>query len=210
MKFKIEKVRAAVEALLQNVEPEDEEFLITFAEQPELRCPFTSDTSAIRSALSFAQPEGRTALFDAIALAVQQMHAAHNRRRVLFLISDGGDNHSRLTKRELRNLLDEEDLPIHAIGLHDHAVSREEVGGPWILGELAKATGGRHHMVDNVSELPALATEMSLALHDRYLIGYKPAPAGPPGTFRRINVKLVQPKGGEKLYLYARRGYRMP
>ena len=94
-----------------------------------------------RSALSFAEPHGWTALFDAIALAVQQMRRAQNRRRVLFLISDGGDNYSRLTKRELRRLLDEEDVQIHAIGIHDLAASREEVGSPWILEELAKMTG---------------------------------------------------------------------
>ena len=100
MRHKIAKVQAAVEALLQNLEPEDEEFLVTFADRPELRLPFTSDISAIRAALSFAEPHGWTALFDAIALAVQQMRRAQNRRRVLFLISDGGDNYSRLTRRE--------------------------------------------------------------------------------------------------------------
>ena len=210
MKYKIDKVRVAVEALLHNVEPEDEEFLVTFAEQPELRWPFTSDTTAIRAALSFAQPDGRTALFDAVALAVKEMHGAHNRRRVLFLISDGGDNHSRVTKRELRNLLEEEDVQIHAIGIHDHAMSREEADGPWLLEDLAKITGGRHHMVENIAVLPDLATQMSLALHDRYLIGYKPTPPGPSGEFRRIDVKLIHLRKTDRLYVYARRGYVMP
>jgi len=120
MRHKIAKVQAAVEALLQNLEPEDEEFLVTFADRPELRLPFTSDISAIRAALSFVEPHGWTALF---------------------LISDGGDNYSRLTRRELRGLLDEEDVQIHAIGIHDLAASREEVGSPWIFEELAKMTG---------------------------------------------------------------------
>jgi Ca-activated chloride channel family protein len=210
MKYKIDKVRVAVEVLLHNMEPEDEEFLVTFADRPQLRWPFTSDTSAIRAALSFSEPHGYTALFDAIALAAQQMRGAHNRRRVLFLISDGGDNYSRLTKRELRRLLDEEDVQIHAIGIHDHAMTREEVGGPWILEDLAKITGGRHHMVENTSDLPTLAAQMSLALHDRYLIGYRPTPPGASGKFRRIDVRLVQRKNAGKLYVYARRGYWMP
>jgi VWFA-related protein len=210
MKYKIDKVRVAVEALLQNVEPEDEEFLVTFSSRPELRRPFTSDISAIRAALSFAEPQGRTALFDAVALAAQQMREAHNRRRVLFLISDGGDNYSRLTKRGLRRLLDEEDVQIHAIGIHDHAKSREELGGPSILEDLAKMTGGRHHMIENIGELPVLTVQMSLALHDRYLLGYKPTPPGVSGAFRRIDVKLVQPRSTGRLYVYARHGYRMP
>lgn len=210
MASKIEKVQIAVEALLNNLEPEDEEFLVTFADRPELRLPFTSDPSAIRSALSFAQPRGSTALFDAVALAVHEMRGAQNRRRILFLVSDGGDNHSRLTERELRRLLDEEDVQIHAIGIHDHMASMEEARGPWVLEDLAKMTGGQHHMIENAAELPAMAAQMSRALHDRYLLGYQPTPLGLSGSFRRIDVKLTRPKDSSRLYVYARRGYRMP
>lgn len=93
MRDKMVRVQAAVEALLRNLEAEDEEFLVTLAQRPELRLPFTSDISAIRAALSLAQPHGWTALFDAVVLAIQQMREARH-RRVLFLISDGGDNYS--------------------------------------------------------------------------------------------------------------------
>ena len=210
MAKKIAKVQIAVTAILDNLEPEDEEFLETFADTPELRTPFTSQATDIRSALLFARPHGSTALFDAVALAADEMHRAQNRRKVLFLISDGGDNHSRFTERELRWLLDEEDVQIHAIGIHDHMGSREEARGPEVLEDLAAITGGQHHMVDDIRQLPALAGNMSIALHDRYLLGYKPTPLGLPGQFRRIDVKLVQPKHSPKLYLYARRGYRVP
>ncbi len=210
MAWKMAKVRAAVETLLDNLEPEDEEFLVTFSDAPALRLPFTTDTSAIRTALQFARPQGSTALFDAVALAAHTMRGAQNRRRILFLISDGGDNHSRLTERELRRLLDEEDLQIHAIGIHDHMASTEESRGPWILEDLARITGGQHHMVENIEELPRMAAQMSRALHDRYLLGYKPTPPGLSGSFRRITVKLTAPRGSRRMYVYARRGYRMP
>ena len=210
MANKIAKVQVAVKAILDNLEPEDEEFLVTFADRPDLQLPFTSDPSAIRSALSSAEPRGSTALFDAVALATRQIIKARNRRRVLFLISDGGDNHSRFSEREIRHLLDEEDVQIHALGIHDGMARREEADGPAVLEDLAKMTGGQHHMVKGVADLPTLAAQMSLALHDRYLIGYKPAPLGLSGTFRRIDVKLIQPKGTPKLYVYARRGYRLP
>lgn len=210
MANKIAKVQVAVGAILDNLEPEDEEFLETFADTPELRLPFTSQTSEIRSALLFVRPQGSTALFDAVALAADQMRRAQNRRKVLFLISDGGDNHSRFTERELRWLLDERDVQIHAIGIHDHMASREEARGPGILEDLAAMTGGQHHMVDDIGKLPALAGKMSMALHDRYLLGYRPMPPGLSGQFRKIDVKLVQPRRTPKFYLYARRGYRMP
>jgi Ca-activated chloride channel family protein len=210
MAYKIARVHVAVGALLDSLEPEDEELLVTFADTAELRLPFTSDPGSLRSALSFAQPRGSTVLFDAIALAVNQMHSAKNRRRVLFLISDGGDNHSRLTKRELRRMLDEEDVQIHAIGIHDHMASPEEARGPWILEDLARMTGGQHHMVENIDQLPVMTGQMALSLHDRYLLGYKPTPPGDSGTFRRIDVKVVEAAGKAKVYVYARRGYRMP
>ena len=210
MAKKIAKVQVAVTAILDNLEPDDEEFLETFADTPELRTPFTSEATDIRRALLFARPHGSTALFDAVALAADEMHRAQNKRKIIFLISDGGDNHSRFTERELRWLLDEEDVQIHAIGIHDHMGSREEARGPEVLEDLAAITGGRHHMVDDIRQLPALAGEMSLALHDRYLLGYKPTPLGVSGQYRRIDAKLVGPKRSPKLYLYARRGYRVP
>ena len=210
MAYKIAKVHVALGALLDSLEPEDEEFLVTFADTAGLRLPFTSDPSSVRSALSFAQARGSTALFDAVALGVKQMHSAKNGRRVLFLVSDGGDNHSRVTERELRRMLDEEDVQIHAIGIHDHMASPEEARGPWVLEDLARITGGQHHMVENIGELPKMTAQMSLALHDRYLLGYKPTPLGNSGTFRRIDLKVVPPVPRAKIYVYARRGYRIP
>jgi Ca-activated chloride channel family protein len=210
MANKIDKARAAVNEFLKELEPGDEAFLVIFADKPELRTTFTSDTSVISTALLFATPRGSTALFDAVAMAVRHMRGAQHQRRILFLVSDGGDNHSRLTERELRHLVDEEDVQVHAIGIHDHPGAMEERRGPWILEDLANMTAGRHHMVNDINELPELASRMSTALHDRYILGYKPTPAGPSGAFRRIEVKVKQPKGAPRLSIYARRGYRMP
>jgi Ca-activated chloride channel family protein len=211
MANKIRATHTAVNEFLKNLDPEDEEFLVTFADRPELRLPLTSDPSGIYDALAGAAPYGSTALFDAVALAIRQMRGAQNQRKVLFLVSDGGDNHSRLTERELRRLVEEEDVQIHAIGIHDKGASmdREETRGPWVLEELAKMTGGQHYMVSDAGQLPELAAKMSLALHDRYLLGYRPTPPGSSGLFQRIEVKVAQPKGN-RLSVYARRGYRMP
>jgi hypothetical protein len=71
-------------------------------------------------------------------------------------------------------------------------------------------TGGQHHMVENIDELPVMTGQMALALHDRYLLGYKPTPLGDSGMFRRIDVKVVKAASKPKVYVYARRGYRMP
>ena len=210
MATKMAKARAAVNEFLKNLEGDDEEFLVTFADRPELRLAFGSDPSAIRDGLLFATPRGSTALYDAVALAVRQMRQGRNRRKVLFLVSDGGDNHSRLTARELRRIIDEEDVQIHAIGIHDGSDRMDEARGPWILEDLAKMTGGQHHMVSSAAELPQLAAKMSLALHERYVLGYRPTPSGLSGTFRKIEVKVVRGANAPRVWVYARRGYRMP
>jgi Ca-activated chloride channel family protein len=206
----IVKARTAVEEFLRNLDPEDEEFLVTFADAPELISVFTSEPAVIHAALLSASPRGRTALFDAVALAIREMHNSRHERRILLLISDGGDNHSRFSGGELRHLVEEEDIQIHAIGIHDHKTSMAESRGAQILKDLAAVTGGQYHPVDYVAELPALAKRISLSLHDRYLLGYRPTPAGLSGTFQRIEVKVKQPKGVPRVYVYARGGYRMP
>ena len=127
MANKIRATHTAVNEFLKNLDPEDEEFLVTFADRPELRLPLTSDPSGIYDALAGAAPHGSTALFDAVALAIRQMRGARNQRKVLFLVSDGGDNHSRLTERELRRLVEEEDVQIHAIGIHDKGASMDRL-----------------------------------------------------------------------------------
>ncbi len=214
MTNKMDRVQAAVESVVANLEEDDEAFVVTFADRPRLQVGFTSDPAALWSALASSEAAGSTSLYDAIALAVRQMRGASRRRRTLFVISDGGDNHSRMSERELRGLLDEADIQIQAIGIHEHPTatppSAEEQRGPWVLDDVAKMTGGQHYIVGDARELPRLAGEISLALHDRYVLGYKPSPAGPSGAFRRIEVKLAKPKEARRLYVYARRGYRMP
>ncbi|MGA2598629.1 MAG: VWA domain-containing protein [Bryobacteraceae bacterium] len=210
MADKVVKARIAVNQFLENLESDDEALLVTFSGRPELRSGFTSDISPIRSLLPAIAASGGTALFDAVAMALNEMRSARNERRVLMVISDGGDNSSRFSERELRAVAQESDVQIDSIGIHDHPVRAEEIHGPWILDDLADMTGGQHYTANNVTDLPDLAARISLSLHDRYLLGYRPAPPGMSGTYRRIDVKVRQPKTSGKLYVHARRGYRLP
>ncbi len=207
---KMPKARAAIEEFLTNLDPEDEEFLVTFSDTPELVSGFVSNPAVIHAELLAAYPRGHTALFDAMVLATREMHTARHQRKILLLISDGGDNHSRFSESEFRHLVEEEDLQIQAIGIHDQRPSMAESRGAQVLRDLAVVTGGQYHKVDDASELPALARRMSLSLHDRYVLGYKPALAGQSGTFQKIEVKVKQRNGASRLNVYARGGYLKP
>ena len=106
MSNKIDKSRDAVVEFFKTANPEDEFFLITFSEKPEVLADFTTSVEDIQSKLVYAVPKGRTALLDAIYLGMNRMRKAKHEKKALLIISDGGDNHSRYT--EARNQVDGE------------------------------------------------------------------------------------------------------
>jgi VWFA-related protein len=101
---KLEKSRQAGSEFFKTANPEDEAFLVEFSDRPELATPFTHNLEEIQNRLTFTQSKGRTALLDGIYLALHTMKKAHNPRKALIVISDGGDNSSRYTKAKLRTL----------------------------------------------------------------------------------------------------------
>lgn len=206
MQPKITTARTAVRLFLRTVEQADEMFLVTFSDRAILATDFSSDDSGILETLLETRPKGATALFDAVALAIRHMRAARNERKVLLLVSDGGDNHSRLSARELREILEETEVQIRAIGIRGGGTAREEWLGEKILKYLAEMTGGEHHMVRRVDELPELAAKMSLSLHDRYVLAYRPTSAGTSGKWHQIRV-VLRDVGG-RFRVYTRAGYR--
>jgi Ca-activated chloride channel family protein len=88
--------------------------------------PFTTSVKKLKESLIYTPAIGYTALLDAIELAVHQMRQAHNMRKCLFIVSDGGDNHSRDTNTVIRSLVRESDVQIYAMGVYDSSPSREE------------------------------------------------------------------------------------
>ncbi len=102
MESKIKQAREAVVEFFKTANPEDEFFLITFSDTPEVLSDFTQSVEDIQSKLVFTRPKGRTALLDAIYLGVSKMRQAKYQRKALLIISDGGDNHSRYTEGEIK------------------------------------------------------------------------------------------------------------
>src|SRR5271157_649522 len=117
MSDKIDKSRQAVVEFFRTANPQDEFFLITFSDKPELLVDYTSSVEDIQGKLVYAIPKGRTALLDAIYLGMNRMRKAHYERKALLIISDGGDNHSRYTESEIKSMVREADVQIYAIGL---------------------------------------------------------------------------------------------
>jgi VWFA-related protein len=214
MGAKLQRSRQAVTQFMKTANPQDEFFLIEFNDRPEMVQTFTSETEEIQNRLTFTQAKGRTALLDGVYLAMNQMKKAHNPRKAILIISDGGDNSSRYTETEVKNAVREADVQIYAIGIFEPIASRgrtvEEMGGPGLLAEMAEQTGGRHFAVDNLAELPDVAAKIGIELRNQYLLGYSPKNATRDGKYRRVQVKLVKTTGLPQLHAMFRTGYYAP
>jgi len=102
---KIDASREAVLQFLRSANPEDEFFLILFNDRPEIQTNFTHSVDDIQSDISKAKPDGTTALLDAVYLGLNMMKYAANERKILLIVSDGGENHSGYTPREVFSAL---------------------------------------------------------------------------------------------------------
>ena len=131
MSSKIERAREAVVEFFKTANPQDEFFMVTFADKPEEISRFHKSIEEIQGKLVYTVPKGRTALLDAIYLGVSKMRQAKYPKKALLIISDGGDNHSRYTEGEIKSVVKEADVLIYAIGIYDHYMSTpEEQLGP--------------------------------------------------------------------------------
>lgn len=213
MSDKIEKSREALQQFFKTANPQDEFFLIDFSDEPRLLCTFTSDIDQVDDSVNELRAHGRTALLDAVYLGLDQMRQARYTRKALLIISDGGDNHSRYTEREVLKVVREADVQIYAIGIFSPAGERgtaEEQEGPAMLNDITDATGGRTFAISDVDELPDVATKIGIELRNEYVLGYSPSNDSHDGKWRKIQVKLHPPAGLPPLTVSARTGYYGP
>ena len=203
---KMSKAREAVAQFFKTANPEDEVFLETFNNRPEMITDCTDSLEDIQSRLTFIESKGRTALLDAIYLALNKMKEAKNQRKALLVISDGGDNSSRYTEREIKSLVRESDVQIYAIGIFEPYGSRgrtpEELAGPGLLNDITEATGGRQFPVENLNELPDVAEKIGIELRNQYVLGYVPKNLDRDGKWRRVKVEIQKIRGMPQLRPY--------
>lgn len=211
MEDKVGKAKEAVLEFCKTANPEDEFFLIAFHDRPEVISDFTQSIEQIQGQLIYAMPRGRTALMDAIYLALNKMKEAKHQKKALLILSDGGDNHSRYTEGEIKSLVKEADVQIYAIGMFSYApATLEEQTGPLTLSAITDVTGGRTFTIDNPNELSDVATKIGIELRNQYVLGYRPNTPARDGKWRKIKVKLNAPKGLPPLSVYAKTGYYAP
>lgn len=205
--------RQAASQFLKTMNPQDEAFIIEFSDKAQLIQSFTHHTEELQNKITNLESEGLTAMLDAVHLGLTEMKKAKNPRKALVIISDGGDNNSKYTSKEIEDLVREADVQIYAMGVFEpiaYLHSAAEISGPKLLSEIAQQTGGRAFAAPNDSVLPTIAKKIGIELRNQYVLAYTPTDQARDGKYRKIEVKLKNPEGLTALKARWRSGYYAP
>ncbi len=197
--------RNSVVRFLDQGDPGDQYFLITFNDRTALVQDFTSRSENIQNDIAITNPKGRTALFDALYLGLEKIREGTNDKKALIVITDGEDNRSRYTFSEIKEFAKESDVQIYVIG------ERDELGyGRGIISEITRLTGGRPFFPNNFKQLDYFVDLIHTELRNQYVIGYAPSDRDFNGKWRKIKVRLNPPEGLPRLSVRAKEGYFAP
>ena len=192
---KMDAARAAIGALLAHRRPGDDFALYVFAETEARQVvPFTEEPAKITRALADVKPYGKTAFFDALATMPDRSRLGKNASRAIILLSDGIDNASTLTRRDLARLLQGVAVPIYPLGIRDpHEASpahvSEELSDLDLLREVATLTGGKLTLGNEPQQVALAVASLEKDLRAQYLIGFTPTGHGAV-KYREISLKL--------------------
>jgi len=212
MKDKMSVARDAAVTFLQTGSPQDEHFLVPFSGRAEIAQDFTSDIARLQNQLIFTPAEGMTALYDAVYLGLEKVKEGRNPKKALLMITDGQDNRSRYTFRNVREYVRESDVQLYAIGIVDSYNSQLGLGrtGRGLIEELADVTGGRSFFPNSVFELEDITRRIAVELKNQYIIGYISTNQETDGEWRDIQVRVNPPRGAPRLSVRAKQGYYAP
>src|SRR5262249_44008420 len=134
----------------------------------------------------------------------------HHSRKALLLITDGDDNRSRYTFSEIRRFAMEQDVLIYSVGILTEWSPPGERSGRSVLEDLAELTGGDAFFPASIGGLEGICAQISLALRNQYVLGYRSLNYSKDGKWRKIRVKINTPKGAPRLAVRTKTGYFAP
>ena len=209
MKDRINRSVRALRSFIETSHNDDDFFLIAFNDRARLIQDFTTSADQIAKHLLSVQPRGATALYDAMYIGAEKVQQGRHKKKALLIISDGQDNDSRYTGKELRNRLKEADVQVYAIGITDPADPRT-ASGRSTLEEITRMTGGRSFFPNacNEPELVEVCTRIALELRHQYSIGFYPTDIASKTMWHNVQVTVNPPKGLGRLIISYKDGYR--
>ncbi|HEY5884387.1 MAG TPA: VWA domain-containing protein [Pyrinomonadaceae bacterium] len=233
-----EKIRAMLGALKQftnGLRERDDFFFVAFSEYGTLKSGFIPSANQILDHLQYVKPGGPTSLYDAVYLATERLRQGRNLKKALLIISDGQDDRSHHSYKELRDRLRTFDVQIYAIGIADPTTDRFAGYGRWVFEDLTRQTGRRSFLLnseaalgravleemsrssggttyfpdsENEPELSGICTQIGYELRQQYTLGFY-AHDVDRKKWRRLKVRINKPDRASGLTLSYREAYQL-
>jgi VWFA-related protein len=207
---KRDEVIAAAMAFARSSNPQDQMFVVNFNEHVSFGLPadtpFTDRTWQLQAALSKFKTSGETALYDALAVAIEHLKMGDRDKKVLIVVSDGGDNASKNNLSQILAMAGKSDAIIYTIGIYDDEDPDQK---PDALRQLSKATGGEAFFPQSVTDVVPLCERIAHDIREQYTLAYAPMNRKQDGAYRVIQVKATAPGHG-RMSVRTRGGYYAP
>jgi Ca-activated chloride channel homolog len=209
MRPKRNDVISAAKAFVQSSNSEDEMFVVNFNEHVSFGLPeglFTNKITPMQMAIERSPVSGKTALYDAISTGLDRLKLGTLNKKVLIVISDGGDNASTHSLKEIMTQAAESNAVIYTIGLFDDS---DMDRNPGVLKQFAHTTGGEFFQPEEIGAVIPICAHIATDIRNQYTIAYTPTNAAADGGFRNIQVR-AKAQGQDRLIVRTRTGYYAP
>jgi len=211
MRPKRTDVIGAALAFVHSSNPEDQIFVLNFNEHVSLglpaNSPFTSNTAQLEAALSRNVISGMTALYDAIATGLEQLQKGKWDKKVLIVVSDGGDNASKRNLAQIMSMVNQSNAVIYTMGIFDEADGDRN---PRVLKQLSRASGGEAFFPKTLQGILPICEQIAHDIRSQYTITFVPTNRKQNGAYRAIDVKAHETPGDRRLSVLTRAGYSAP
>jgi VWFA-related protein len=210
MRDRRREVVSAALAFVEASKPEDEMFVVNFNEEVQLGLapdqPFSSNVAQLREALSRLVVRGQTSLYDALWMALEHLDKGRHDKTALVVFSDGADNASTHSFREILAAAQRSQASIYSIGIYE---SSSQDRDPKSLKELSRATGGEAVFPQSIDEVEAVCKHFARTIRTQYTLGYSPSSTAKDGSYRTLRVVASDPNLSN-LTVRTREGYFAP
>ena len=190
--------------------PRDQMFVVNFNEHVTYglpaEIPFSDRQDLLQRALTAIHTIGETALYDAIASSLDHLKQGKCDKKILIVISDGGDNASKHSLAQVIAMAKASDAIIYTIGIFDEQDGDQN---PGVLKRFAKETGGEAYFPESSKEIASICEGIARDIRNQYTLAYVPTNQKLDGGYRTIDVRVFAPKRGH-LSVRTRTGYTVP
>jgi Ca-activated chloride channel family protein len=207
MREKLEEVTAGARAFVRSSNSNDQMFVVNFNEKVSQGLPqgmrFSDSVERLAAAVEGHPAVGTTALYDAIIDGLIRLRDGAREKKVLIVISDGGDNASKAPLDRVLKMAEQSNAMIYTIGIFD---PDDPDGKPAVLRRLAHETGGQAFFPSQLTETVHICERIAKDIRDQYTIGYSSPSEKRDGTYHKIRLTARSTKDG-KLSVRTRAGY---